>query len=160
MKPSKSKKAKPAVKAAAAKKAPVEREEPPRKSNLSRAKLAEYRKLLVDRKMELSGNVDQLEHEALKTSRQDASGDLSTMPIHMADLASDNFEQEFTLGLIENEQDELRAIDEALTRLEEGTYGICEACSKVIPAERLKIVPYARLCITCKTKEEAEGETA
>lgn len=145
-------------KKAVAKKAPVLKEDLPKKSNLPKAKLSEYRTLLIDRKRELSGNVDQLEHEALKTSRQDASGDLSTMPIHMADLASDNFEQEFTLGLIEGEQDELRAIDEALTRIEEGTYGLCETCSKVIPAERLRIVPYARLCITCKTKEEAEGE--
>ncbi len=116
--------------------------------------LDQYRKLLMRKRATLSGNVNSLESQALKKSRQDASGDLSNMPIHMADIGSDNFEQEFTLGLIENEEDLLRAIDEALERIEEGSYGKCESCQKPISKERLKAIPHASLCIECQRQEE------
>ena len=111
------------------------------------------KKLLLKRAL-LSGNVNSLESQALKNSRQDASGDLSNMPIHMADIGSDNFEQEFTLGLIENEEELLLAIDEAIERIDDGTYGKCESCSKAIPKERLKAIPHASLCIECQRQEE------
>ncbi|HUU43672.1 MAG TPA: TraR/DksA family transcriptional regulator [Planctomycetota bacterium] len=105
----------------------------------------------------LLGNVTSLESQALKRSRQDASGDLSTMPIHMADIGSDNFEQEFTLGLIENEEEMLREIDEALERIDGGTFGACEECGKAIPKTRLKALPHAKLCIACqRTHEESQ----
>lgn len=116
--------------------------------------LDQYRKLLLRKRALLSGNMTSLESQALKRSRQDASGDLSNMPIHMADIGSDNFEQEFTLGLIENEEEMLRAIDEALERIEDGTFGKCELCSKAIPKERLKAIPHAGLCIECQRQEE------
>ena len=116
--------------------------------------LAYFRDLLLGKRDLLSGNVDSLEAQALKRSRQESSGDLSTMPIHMADIGSDNFEQEFTLGLIENEEEMLRAIDEALQRIEEGTFGKCEECGKPIRKTRLKAIPHARLCIKCQRQEE------
>ena len=116
--------------------------------------LAQYKDELLRKRELLSGNVDALETQALKRSRQDASGDLSTMPIHMADIGSDNFEQEFTLGLIENEEEILRDIDDALERMEDGTYGKCETCSKAIRKTRLKAIPHARLCIKCQREEE------
>ena len=116
--------------------------------------LDQFRKLLMRKRALLSGNMTSLEGQALKRSRQDASGDLSNMPIHMADIGSDNFEQEFTLGLIENEEEMLRAIDEALERIEDGTFGKCESCSKAIPRERLKAIPHASLCIECQRQEE------
>ena len=113
-----------------------------------------FRKLLLYKRAMLSGNMNSLESQALKRSRQDASGDLSNMPIHMADIGSDNFEQEFTLGLIENEEEMLRAIDEALERIEDGSYGKCESCGKMITKERLKVLPHASLCIECQRQEE------
>jgi len=116
--------------------------------------LTYFRDLLLGKRDLLSGNVNSLEAQALKRSRQESSGDLSTMPIHMADIGSDNFEQEFTLGLIENEEEMLRAIDDALQRIEEGTYGKCEECGKPIRKTRLKAIPHARLCITCQRQEE------
>jgi DnaK suppressor protein len=112
------------------------------------------KKNLLRKRALLSGNVNALESQALKNSRQDASGDLSNMPIHMADIGSDNFEQEFTLGLIENEEELLHAIDEALERIDDGTFGKCESCSKSIPKERLKAIPHASLCIECQRQEE------
>lgn len=116
--------------------------------------IAQFKNLLLLKRNLLSGNVTSLEKQALKRSRQDASGDLSTMPIHMADIGSDNFEQEFTLGLIENEEEMLREIDEALGRIAGGSFGKCEECGKLIRKTRLKALPHARLCVACQRKEE------
>lgn len=132
-------------------------EKPVVKSPLSKAETEVFRKWLLDRREALSGNVQKMEDEALRRSRQDASGDLSSMPIHMADLGSDTFDQDFTLGLIENEEEELEAIEEALNRIEEGTFGVCEECEKAIAKERMKAIPHAALCLDCKKKEEDEG---
>lgn len=132
-------------------------EKPVVKSPYSKAELETYRHWLLERRGSLSGNVTKMEDEALRRSRQDATGDLSSMPIHMADMGSDTFEQDFTLGLIENEEQELGAIEEALERISEGTFGVCEECSKPIPKERLKAIPHAALCLDCKRKEEGES---
>ena len=117
----------------------------------------EFKKLLIHRREQLSGEVEKLSDEALRHNRQDAAGDLSSMPIHMADIASDNYEKELNMDFIQMESAELRDIDEALVRVEEGDFGICEACSKPIPKTRLRAVPHARLCIGCKREEEGQG---
>jgi RNA polymerase-binding protein DksA len=69
------------------------------------------------------------------------------MPIHMADLGTDNYEQEFALGLMDGERKLLREIDDALERIEQGTYGICEGTGKPILKARLKAQPWARYCV-------------
>jgi len=117
------------------------------KTKLSRKELREFRELLLAKRRELVGNVGNLTDEALGRNRRDASGDLSAMPIHMADLGSDNWEQEFTLGLIDNERKLLREIDEALARIEDGTYGVCLATHTPITPERLRAKPWAKYCI-------------
>ena len=125
------------------------------RSNRFKSKeLALFREVLLTRRTQLVGDVNQLEDETLKKSRLAASGDLSAVPYHMADVATDNYDQEFALELLENEEQELREIDAALARLENGTYGKCEACPDHIPKSRLKVIPYARLCIECKRAEE------
>ena len=91
--------------------------------------------------------MNEMEDEALKKPRLDASGDLSSMPIHMADLGTDNYEQEFALGLMDSERKLLREIDDALQRIEQKTYGICEGTGKPIPKARLKAQPWARHCV-------------
>jgi RNA polymerase-binding protein DksA len=68
------------------------------------------------------------------------------MPVHMADLGSDNYELEFTLGLIEGERALLQEIDEALERIRTGQYGICLATGKPIGKARLKAKPWAKFC--------------
>ena len=78
----------------------------------------------------------------------------STMPIHMAELGSDNFEQEFTLGLMEAEEDTLSRIEAALTRIDEGRYGRCVQCDGVIPKARLNAIPYTPVCIKCAEEQE------
>ncbi len=114
-----------------------------------------FKELLLQRRKMLTGDVNHMKDETLSKSRKDASGDLSTMPLHMADIGSENYEQEFTLGLVESEEEELREIDGALERVKNKSLGICEACSKSITKSSLKAKPHARRCIACKRKEEA-----
>ncbi len=125
---------------------------------MKKSEVNAYRNLLTVLRARLRGDVTQLADEALKRNRQEASGDLSTMPIHMADIGSDTFEQDFTLTLMESEEKTLIKIETALTRIEEGTYGTCESCGGVIPKTRLHALPYALLCIGCAEKEEGERE--
>jgi DnaK suppressor protein len=139
--------AKPAVKPAA--EAPIV----PIKGGLSKSELKEFQNLLLARKAVLQGDVKTLEDEACKKGT-DAAGDLSTLPMHLADLGTDSHEQDISLGLMENETDELREIQEAFERIKDGSFGLCESCKKKIPKERLKAIPYARLCVSCKKKEE------
>ena len=96
----------------------------------------------------------QWRNAALKKTRSESSGDLSFMPIHMADLGTDNFEQEFTLSLMESEETTLAQIEAALERIEEGVYGDCVDCGARIPKTRLNAIPYARLCVKCASKLE------
>ena len=116
--------------------------------------LARFRRILLLKRELLSGDVNTLQNEALRKNRQDATGDLSNMPIHMADIGSDNYEQEFALGLIQNEEVTLREIDEALKRIEDRSYGKCDDCGKKIPVARLKAKPHAKYCIECKKLQE------
>ncbi len=123
-------------------------------SGLTKSEVKSYRQMLLDKRKILTEDIKRMEGDSLGKSRQDQSGDLSNMPIHMADISSDNFELELTLGLIENEERQIREIDLALTRLEDGTYGVCENCEGKIPKARLKAIPNATLCLKCKELEE------
>lgn len=117
-----------------------------RGSGLTAKDLELFREMLLDKRRQLIGDVSGLERQALAKNRQDASGDLSNMPMHMADVGSDNYEQEFTLGLIEGERALLREIDAALGRIDSGTYGICEATGQPIGKARLKATPWTKYC--------------
>lgn len=121
---------------------------------MKKTELKKFKKMLIEKRQLLADDIRRMEEECCNTSRRDASGDLSHMPIHMADVAADNYEQEITLGLIEMEEREIREIDAALRRIEEGDYGVCEACDIDIKVARLKAIPNARLCIKCKRLEE------
>lgn len=103
--------------------------------------------MLLKKRQEIFGNVSEMENEALKKSRLDATGDLSSMPIHMADIGTDNYEQEFALGLMDSERKLLKEIDDALRRIEQGTYGLCEATNKPISKVRLEAKPWARYSV-------------
>lgn len=133
---------------------------PAAKRHLSQAQVERFRELLLEKRRELFQNVFEMEGETLKKSRLDASGDLSSMPIHMADLGTDNYEQEFALGLMDSERRILNEIDDALQRMEEGVYGICEGTGEPIPKARLEAQPWARYCVEYARKVEngqAEG---
>ncbi len=123
---------------------------------MNKAELNAYKDLLLHLRARLRGDVSQLANAALKKSRSEANGDLSSMPIHMADIGSDNFEQEFTLSLMENEGGTLAQIEASLERIEEGTYGQCEECGAKIPKARLNAIPYATLCVRCAGHQEGK----
>lgn len=114
---------------------------------MSAANVEHFKELLLEKRREILKNVSEIADEALKQSRLDASGDLSSMPIHMADLGTDNYEQEFAIGLMDSERRLLREIDDALQRIEDGTYGTCEGTGKPIPKVRLEAQPWARYCV-------------
>ena len=103
------------------------------------------------------GNVNSLHGEALGKSRQDAAGDLSNVPFHMADLGTDNYERDIMIHLMENETEAVRRIDTALANIEKGTFGTCGVCAKKIPKTRLIALPHAELCLECQRKEESEA---
>lgn len=114
---------------------------------MTAAHIERFKRLLLEKRREILRNVYEFEDETLRKSRLDATGNLSSMPIHMADLGTDNYEQEFALGLMDSERKLLREIDDALQRIEQGTYGICEGTGKAIPKARLEAQPWARYCI-------------
>ena len=118
-----------------------------KKSHLTTADTERFKQMLLEKRREILVNVNEMEDEALKKSRLDAAGDLSSMPIHMADIGTDNYEQEFALGLMDSERKLLREIDNALQRIEQGTYGICKGTGKQISKARLKAQPWAQYCV-------------
>jgi len=113
-----------------------------------------YKERLLALRARLRGDVTTLADAALRKARSESSGNLSSMPIHMAELGSDNFEQEFTLSLVETEEGTLQAIESALERIEDGTYGKCTSCGGVVPKTRLNAIPYTSLCIKCAEVRE------
>lgn len=116
-----------------------------------------YQKKLEEIRKNLIGEIEHLEKNNLKKSNREATGDLSGYRLHMADVASDTYEQEFALGIVSSEHDLLRNVEDALNKINQGNYGLCELCGKRISAKRLKAIPYAHLCIDCKEKEELKG---
>ena len=114
---------------------------------MKKADLKVFRDQLLDIRARLRGDVTSMASAALRKSGSEGSE--SSMPIHMAELGSDNYEQEFTLSLLANEEDRLGAIETALQRIEGGLYGHCEQCEGVIPKTRLNAIPYTPVCIKC-----------
>jgi DnaK suppressor protein len=121
---------------------------------MTKIQLEKYRQQLEHMRGRLKGDVSHLTGEALRHAGGEASGSLSNTPIHMADLGSDNFEQEFTFSLLENEEQTLEEIAAALVRIDQGRYGTCEGenCGKVIPKARLDALPFTRHCVECARK--------
>ncbi|RCS49235.1 TraR/DksA family transcriptional regulator [Bremerella cremea] len=105
----------------------------------------------------LVGDATHLADGALNRTGREAAGDLSKMPIHMADIGSDNYEQEFSLDLLAAEQATLAEVDSALARIESGEYGACVECGHRIKKSRLNAIPYTHYCIDCATKRDEES---
>jgi len=105
----------------------------------------------------LRGDVTTMADAALRKTRSESSGDLSSMPIHMADIGSDAYEQEFTLTLMATEEDTLDLVEQALERIRTRRFGTCEECGGVIAKKRLEAIPFAPTCIRCAEKLENGG---
>ncbi len=117
--------------------------------NLKRKELAPVREVLEGMKQELLRGVKTNDGMG-KENNPDEVKDL-------ADLASDSYDRELAFGLSETERARLAMVEKALDAIEEGTYGLCVSCGKPIAAARLKALPFARLCIECKSNEESTG---
>ena len=117
--------------------------------------LQAYRRVLESLGARLRGDLDQMTDEALNRGGPEGSGAPSHVPVHMADLGTENFDQDLMLGMIENEQETLGLINAALDRIDAGTFGTCEECGGWITKTRLQAIPYASTCIECARKLEA-----
>jgi RNA polymerase-binding transcription factor DksA len=113
------------------------------KTKLPRKELNQYRDLLLLKRRQLVGDLSAMEDQALRSG----GGNLSHMPIHMADIGTDTFDQDFTLKLAETERQQLREIDGALQRINDGTYGVCQMTGKPIPKARLEAKPWAKYTV-------------
>lgn len=115
--------------------------------------LEKYQKLLQVKRSEVLEELG-LKKPSLSSTVKEASGDLSTYSYHMADQGTDAMEREKSFYFASKSGRFLYHINEALRRIENNTYGICQGCEKQIKPQRLEAVPHARLCIECKEQEE------
>ena len=120
-------------------------------NNVSRQiDLDKYKKLLLAEKERL-----ELEHRVVNGDIAEHIGDLADYDDHHpADAATETFERTKDYALDENFQDLLEKISEALRKIDDGTYGICDRCEKTINPDRLRAIPYATLCIDCQETME------
>ncbi len=117
-----------------------------------------FRQLLLNTRDRMVDEISFLVGDNLNRSARDAAGDLSHYSIHMADQGTDNFDREFALNLASSDQDLLYEIDEALLRIENKTYGMCEMTGQPIEKERLKVIPQTRYCVAAQAEME-RGKT-
>jgi DnaK suppressor protein len=110
--------------------------------------LESYKVLLTQLRREVSGDISDLEADAFSTDGDRLSVD------NPADIGSESFAQEFSLELLQRDEATLAEIDEALERVQLGTFGLCEGCEEVIPKVRLNAVPHARFCVDCQRRNE------
>jgi len=121
---------------------------------LTKKELELHRDLLYKLRDRVIDEISFLANDNLNKSSKDASGDLSSYSFHMADQGTDNFDREFAASLLNSEHDVLYEIEEALRRIDQGTYGVCEMSGQPIERERLKALPFARFCVAVQSEME------
>ena len=124
---------------------------------LTKEQIKQFRQLLITERSKLADEIKSIARDA-STSPREASGDLSAYTVHMADMAADTYERELSMNIVSSEQEILYQIDDALKRLDDGSYGICQQCNQPITMSRLKAVPYASLCINCQRSKEQKNK--
>ena len=124
------------------------------KATMKVAEMKPFKVALEAMRARLRGDVTTMADAALRQTRSEANGDLSSMPIHMADIGTDAYEQEFTLSLVANEEGTLELVELALERIKLRKFGLCEECGGVIAKKRLEAIPFAPMCIRCAEKME------
>jgi DnaK suppressor protein len=116
------------------------------KKGIDKKTITRFKKILLKEREEIIGEVKQI-HESSREMGQDGIQDI-------ADEAANIYHRQVLLSLSENERTRLQEVDEALDRIESGTYGICEECGEPIGMKRLEVRPIAKYCVPCKTKQE------
>ncbi|HTU17657.1 MAG TPA: TraR/DksA C4-type zinc finger protein [Gemmataceae bacterium] len=125
---------------------------------IKRVVLKQYRRRLIEMGARLKNDESGVMEEALRQAGSGTSGNLSNVPMHLADLSTDAFEQEMSASLMTNVRQTQIEVAEALDRIESGTFGACEQCRRDIGEARLHAVPYTRYCVECAQNAENEGE--
>lgn len=128
------------------------------KKRFAKKDLDLYKEKLFNLKDDTLAQIRDISKDTLMKSQKDMSGDISGYGIHMADVATDNYERDFNLNLVSAERSIVLEIDAALKRIEDKTYGVCNKCKKDISKNRLNARPHAEYCIKCKTKMEKENK--
>lgn len=126
------------------------------KKKFNKKELTGFREKLVNLKEQIIGQIKEISENTLMKSQKDISGDMSGYSLHMADVATDNYERDFNLGLVSDERSMLLEIEEALKMIDDKTYGFCKACEKPIAKTRLNAIPYVKKCKKCQEKQEKE----
>jgi DnaK suppressor protein len=124
---------------------------------MRREALESYRQRLVEMGQRLKNDESGVVSEALRQTG-DAAGNLSNVPIHLADIGSDAFEQEMSTSLLTNGRLIQIEVADALDRIEDGTFGKCRQCGCDISNGRLQAVPYTPYCVSCAQNAQEEGE--
>jgi RNA polymerase-binding protein DksA len=122
------------------------------KTHLNKKQLDHFRAVLLRKRAELFGDVSAMESEALTGG----SGSLSNLPQHIADQGSDAYDQSLALDLAAADRKLIKEIDDALLRIEDGTFGVCEITGKPIKPERLEELPWARHSIEAARELERQ----
>ncbi|MGC9454854.1 MAG: TraR/DksA family transcriptional regulator [Phycisphaerae bacterium] len=117
------------------------------KTHLTKAELKEFRQRLLEKRRDILGDMGGMQSGHAGVNPEEGISAAPSMPTHPADVGSDNFEHEFNLGLLQSERALLQEIDEALERINNGTYGICLGTGKPINKPRLRARPWAKYCI-------------
>ena len=116
-----------------------------------------FRKRLMEERKNLLDELEWVETNYIGSSQRDSTGEVSGHATHLADMGTDSIERDKAFLIGDTRGETLEDIDEALEKLGNGTYGTCESCGEPIAADRLEAVPYAKLCLRCKTEEEKGG---
>jgi len=124
---------------------------------LNEKDIQHFRKRLMEERKNILDELDWVESNYIGSSQRDVSGEVSGHTTHLADMGTDSNEREKAYLIGDTRSEVLADIDEALEKLGNGTYGKCESCGLEIAMERLEAVPYAKLCLKCKTDEERAG---
>lgn len=119
---------------------------------MDKRRLRHYEKLLLAKRKEIVEELESIKKEL--SDGYESGGEITSYPSHMADIGTDSSEKETLSMIITTVSQMLNEIDEALAKIGEGTYGICEICGKKINPERLELIPHTKLCIKCKEKED------
>lgn len=117
-----------------------------------------YREKLLSLKDSLLEQMKDIADTTLMKTQKDISGDMSGYSLHIADVATDNYEREFNLGIVSDEREIILEIEDAVKRIEEKKYGDCLSCKKPIAKIRLNAIPYAKYCKKCKEQLEKEAK--
>ncbi|MFH0738908.1 MAG: TraR/DksA family transcriptional regulator [Candidatus Omnitrophota bacterium] len=124
------------------------------KKKYTKKDMGNFKKIILTKKEGIMDDIKHISDDTLKKTQKDAAGDISGYTYHMADVATDTYDREFSLGLASSERELLYELDDALKKVEDGSFGICEQCKSLITKTRLKAIPQARFCVKCQEKKE------